>query len=94
MVSVKSLTAPKSVGAVAVSPSTETVTDVAVVSAAPSRVPVTLTVVSPAPSATVGGFSDRMTLAGIASFSVIVRVAGSTFSPSVLPLTVTVSGPS
>ena len=94
MVSVKSETVAKSVPAVAVAPPTETVTEVALVRALPSRVPVTVMGVPPAPSETVAGSTDRITLVGAASLSVIVIVVASTVSPVVVPLTVSVSAPS
>ena len=94
MVSVKSETVAKSVPAVAVAPPTETVTEVALVRALPSRVPVTVMGVPLAPSETVAGSTDRITLVGAASLSVIVIVVASTVSPVVVPLTVSVSRPS
>ena len=94
MVSVKLLTVSKSVPAVAVPLSTDTVTAVALVDAPPSRVPVTVTVVEPAPSETLVGSTERVTFVDIVSLSLIVRVAESTFSPFAVPLTVSVSAPS
>ena len=77
MVSVKSVTAAKSVPEVAVPLPTETVTAVAAVSATPpSRVPVTVMVAaSDAFSATSVGATARVTLVGAASSSVMVPVA-------------------
>ena len=96
MVSVKSLTVAKSVPAVAVPLSIDTVTGVALVDAPLSRVPVTVTVAEPAPSETwLVGFSVRVTLVDGVSLSVIVqrrRIDGS--GRSTVPRTITVSAPS
>ena len=94
MVNMKSLTVAKSVPAVAVPLSTDTVTDVALVCAPPSSVPVTVTVVEPAPSETLVGSTDSVTFVDAVSLSVMVSVAESTFRSFVLPLTASVSAPS
>ena len=91
MVSGKFETVPKSAPAVAVPLPTDTVTDVSVVLAAPSSLPVTVTVVEPAPSETAVGFTESVTLLDAVSSSVIVIVAESTASPVALPMTNSVS---
>ena len=75
----------KSVPDVAVPLSTDTVTDVALVCAPPSSVPVTVTVVEPAPSETLVGSTDSVTFVDAVSLSVMVSVAKSTFRSFVLP---------
>ena len=77
--------------AMAVPSPTDTVTDVAVGSAAPFRAPVTVTAVPPAPSDIESGLAESATLVGTVSLSRIVSVAESTLSPVVLPLTVEAS---
>ena len=62
MVSVKLETVSKSVPAVAVPLSTDTATRVSLLRVAPLSVPVTVTVVSPAPSETLIGSSESVTL--------------------------------
>ena len=87
-VNVKSLTVAKSVPDVAVPLYTDTVTGVALADAPPFRVPVTVTVVEPAPSETLVRSTDKVTLVEAVSLSVIVSVAESTLKPFALPLTV------
>ena len=83
-------TREKSFPTVAVSPATVTLTDVADVLALLSKVAVTVTVVEPAPSATLAGFTLSVTAVDGSSLSVSSRVADVTGRFAV-PATVRVS---
>ncbi len=94
IVSVKPVTVSKSVPPTAVPFSTDTLTDVGLLLAASSSVPVTVTIRWPAPSDTESGFSDSVTFDDSVSSSAIVSDVESTGSSLLVPLTVTVSSPS
>ena len=76
------------------SPATVTFTGVASVPALPSRVAVTVTVVEPAPSATLSGLTLSVTFSDAESSSVSSSVAGITVKPVAVPFTLRVSFPS